>query len=212
MPKFYIWLDDERPFPYYDAVPRSAVAVVKSVNHAKQTINDIESKVKDASFILDLDHDLGEFASDGGDGYELIVWLIESGRNYDDYKVKVHTMNPVGRERMEGLVDRYWVHKKEDLPYYKLSEIRSLVKKSEQEFDMKFDAVMSFVSAYEVELDIAERCKDNSILSAIASLDYVFGILSGGDQSDEAIRAQKHVIMAMYEIANYYNDFVSKKG
>lgn len=106
--RFYVWLDDERPFPYYDTVPKSSVTVVRSVNGAKNAIKDIESKVENATFILDLDHDLGEFASDGGDGYQLVLWLVDTRRNYNNYKVKIHTMNPVGREKMQGIVDRYW--------------------------------------------------------------------------------------------------------
>ena len=54
---------------------------------------------------IDCDHDLGEYASDGGDGIKLINWLAER-KTY--YPVRLHTMNPVGRENMQREIDRYW--------------------------------------------------------------------------------------------------------
>ena len=43
--------------------------------------------------------------SDGEDGIKLIDWLVER-KTY--YPVKLHTMNPVGRENMQREIDRYW--------------------------------------------------------------------------------------------------------
>ena len=40
-----------------------------------------------------------------GDGIKLLDWLAERGTAYS---VKLHTMNPVGRENMQSLIDRYW--------------------------------------------------------------------------------------------------------
>lgn len=88
-----IWLDDLREAP-------EGYVHIKSVNEAKDFImqhSDIE--------LLDLDHDLGDFAKDGGDAIELLKWLIETGRTCP---VKLHTMNPVGRQNMQALIDRYW--------------------------------------------------------------------------------------------------------
>ena len=97
MHKVKIWLDDVRPAPqgYY---------WFKSVN---QTITYIEDCEKNGLTIelLDLDHDLGEYAIDGGDGIKLVDWLAETKRFY---KINLHTMNPVGRENMQREIDRYW--------------------------------------------------------------------------------------------------------
>lgn len=51
------------------------------------------------------DHDLGDYACDGGDGIKLLDWLAET-RQF--LPVRIHTMNPVGRENMERLLRRYW--------------------------------------------------------------------------------------------------------
>ena len=95
-----IWLDDIRPAP-------SGYIWVKSVNQAKSAIMKYE-KSGVRFFIIDLDHDLGDFAYDGGDGYELVKWLIETGRNTSDYEIICHSMNPVGKANIMQLYKRYW--------------------------------------------------------------------------------------------------------
>ena len=100
--KFYIWLDDIRDSPYTKNTLHT-----HSVN---ETINVIISKEKEGynEFELNLDHDLGDYYKDGGDGYKLILWLIETERNNFNYNIKLHTQNVVGRENMSALVKRYW--------------------------------------------------------------------------------------------------------
>lgn len=41
------------------------------------------------------------------DGTSLVWWMIETGY-WSVEKPTVHSMNPVGRERMEGMINRYW--------------------------------------------------------------------------------------------------------
>ena len=99
---YQIWLDDIRHAP-------EGYMWFKSVNDAKSFI---ESK-KDNScvFILDLDHDLGEYAYDGGDAIKLIEWLLWEGyheMNWIKFTFNIHTMNPVGRQNMQALIDRYF--------------------------------------------------------------------------------------------------------
>ena len=106
-----IWLDDVRPAP-------NGYVLCKSVNEAKRTILEAEDEVKFAINqclsnrimdwtieVIDCDHDLGDYAYDGGDGIKLLDWLAETKRFYP---IELHTMNPVGRENMQRLIDRYW--------------------------------------------------------------------------------------------------------
>ena len=92
-----LWLDDVREAP-------EGYCHCHSVNEAKEKIIECEKE-----FIvideIDCDHDLGAYASDGGDGIKLIDWLAER-KTY--YPVRLHTMNPVGRENMQREIDRYW--------------------------------------------------------------------------------------------------------
>lgn len=106
--KFYIWLDDIRPIPMEIAQQTyGRWADPKSVNAAIYWIERLE-KEGTTQFVLDLDHDLGDYTKDGGDGYKLVLWLIETGRNTSQFKIKCHSANPVGREHILGLYNRYW--------------------------------------------------------------------------------------------------------
>ena len=92
-----IWLDDIRPAP-------DGFVPVHSVNEA---INVIRQAEADGVMIelISCDHDLGDFAFDGGDGIKLLDWLCE---RQTFYPINLHTANPVGRDNMARLINRYW--------------------------------------------------------------------------------------------------------
>ncbi len=92
-----IWLDDVREAP-------KGYCHCHSVNEAIKKIIECEKEYVVIDEI-NCDHDLGDYASDGGDGIKLIDWLVER-KTY--YPIKLHTMNPVGRENMQREIDRYW--------------------------------------------------------------------------------------------------------
>ena len=92
-----LWLDDLRPVPYgYEGA--------KSVNEAKKLIQEAEHNGIEIE-ALDLDHDLGDYADQGGDAIRLLDWLAARGTFYP---VEIHTANPVGRANMERILARYW--------------------------------------------------------------------------------------------------------
>lgn len=95
MDEVRIWLDDIRPAPL-------GYTHCYSVNEVIYTIK-VEEELGNKISLLDLDHDLGDFASDGGDAIKLLDWLEEQERYYP---IKIHTMNPVGRQNMQIVVDR----------------------------------------------------------------------------------------------------------
>ncbi|MBQ6654131.1 MAG: hypothetical protein IJM79_01220 [Erysipelotrichaceae bacterium] len=92
-----IWLDDERkaPYDFYHC---------HSVNEAKSKIRECERYGIEITKIS-CDHDLGDYANDGGDGIKLIDWLAE---RETFYPIVIHTMNPVGRDNMQREINRYW--------------------------------------------------------------------------------------------------------
>ena len=92
-----LWLDDLRPVPY-------GYGGAKSVNEAKKLIQEAEHNGIEIE-ALDLDHDLGDYADQGGDAIRLLDWLAERGTFYP---VEIHTANPVGRANMERILARYW--------------------------------------------------------------------------------------------------------
>lgn len=98
-----IWLDDVRN------APDDSWVIARSVNDAKKMIwlcylarnmpwcSPIE--------MISLDHDMGDYAKDGGDGIKLLEWMVERGFIYP---VQLHTMNAVGRENMQRIIDKHW--------------------------------------------------------------------------------------------------------
>lgn len=93
-----LWLDDIRP------MPSGFTNHARSVNQAKNMIVRAEEN-REGIELISLDHDLGEYADDGGDGICLMDWLVER-KTY--YPIEFHTANPVGRANMQRMKDRYW--------------------------------------------------------------------------------------------------------
>ena len=91
------WLDDIRPSPDDYIWCHSVREIKNSIIWCEDNNEPIE--------IVDCDHDLGDYACDGGDAIKFIDWLAERGTHYP---INIHTMNPVGRENMQRTIDRYW--------------------------------------------------------------------------------------------------------
>ena len=118
-----LWIDDVRPAP-------EGYIWCKSVNNAKGVIERTEARVSEIMEVatnrlnaldlcayqsilkianrreielIDVDHDLGDYAKDGGDGVKLLDWLEETGRNYP---IRIHSANPVGVQNMRRIIER----------------------------------------------------------------------------------------------------------
>lgn len=94
----FLWLDDIRPIP--DDFTHHA----RSVNEAKRLIIEAEENNEEIE-LISLDHDLGDYYADGGDGICLLDFLVE---RKTFYPVAFHTANPVGRANMQRIVNRHW--------------------------------------------------------------------------------------------------------
>lgn len=104
-----IWIDDIRQAP-------PGYEWAKSVNEAKRLIEKQEAVVdklkKSGAFgvaifkkieFIDMDHDAGDYANDGGDYIKLLDWLEETNRNYP---IRIHSMNPVGVQNMRNIIQK----------------------------------------------------------------------------------------------------------
>jgi len=90
-----LWLDDVRP-------PPPGWEHARTVEEAQSLLG--TGAVDEAS----LDHDLGDEQPDGG---ALVRWMALTGR-WPKARPVVHSLNPVGRAYMEGMIDR-WFGKKQ---------------------------------------------------------------------------------------------------
>lgn len=96
-----LWVDDIRQAP-------EDYLWCKSVNEAIELIKFCERLQKytfDRKILefIDIDHDAGDYANDGGDYIKLLDWLEETGRNYP---IRIHSMSVIGRMNMEAICRR----------------------------------------------------------------------------------------------------------
>ena len=97
-PNGYVWCNR---FNYSINTIKLREARIKNI---LQRYTPSETRMKDLSIqVIDIDHDAGDFASDGGDYIKLLDWLEETGRNYP---IKIHSQNPVGVQNMRAIIRR----------------------------------------------------------------------------------------------------------
>lgn len=90
-----LWLDDNRPAP-------EGWVWCRSVNEA------IAVASRDAVTHMSLDHDLGVYATDGGDGAMFTDWLADPAHDaWPATGIRVHSRNGVGVRTMLATIDRY---------------------------------------------------------------------------------------------------------
>jgi len=86
-----LWVDDLRPAP-------PGWKHARSVDEAQAFL--VTGLVEEAS----LDHDLG---FEQADGSTLVRWMAATG-HWPKKAPAVHSMNPVGRACMQGVIERYF--------------------------------------------------------------------------------------------------------
>lgn len=104
-----LWIDDVRPAP-------RGYEWAKTVNEAMYIIMLVEQRHKNNYLdmsncwmieSIDIDHDAGDYVSEGGDYIKLLDWFEITGRNYP---IHIHSTNPVGVANMRAIIKRNgWV-------------------------------------------------------------------------------------------------------
>lgn len=97
----YLWVDDLRK------PPKTGTKWVwaRSVREAETAIMFYESQRSQHFIYIDLDHDAGDYAWDGGDYIEVLRWLEREQLPDMSYTFHLHTMNPVGRDNMRTIIN-----------------------------------------------------------------------------------------------------------
>lgn len=120
-----LWVDDVRPAPEGYVWCKSVNMTKFKIEHLEQYRQSVMTKMdlaaQDGRYedevawnnhlqseianitIIDIDHDAGDYARDGGDYIKLLDWLEETGRNYS---IHIHSQNPVGVENMRRIIER----------------------------------------------------------------------------------------------------------
>ena len=91
-----LWIDDVRK-------PPEGYMWIKTVRDAQAWIEMCDAFGDECIDVIDIDHDAGVFASQGGDYIKLLDWLEGTGRSIP---IHIHSMNPVGIENMRRIIQR----------------------------------------------------------------------------------------------------------
>lgn len=94
-----LWIDDLRPAP-------SGYIWAKSVNEAKTAIWQYEHNMTDDNILIDIDHDAGDYVSEGGDYIKLFDWLETKNIVDTGYSFHIHSMNVVGIQNMRAIIEK----------------------------------------------------------------------------------------------------------
>ena len=112
-----LWIDDVRTPPedsgYYwcrsvDAAKSCILMAMKTENicgfiSAASGRGDGTLPKRRVITLIDIDHDAGDYAVDGGDYIKLLDWLEE----YEiSYPIHIHSMNPVGVANMRAIIQK----------------------------------------------------------------------------------------------------------
>jgi hypothetical protein len=104
-----LWIDDVRPAPE-GYIWCKSVKAAKDAIETRELLDGIHWHYGNGTEeflhpfeLIDMDHDAGDYVHLGGDYIKLLDWLEETGRNYP---IRIHSMNPVGRENMRAIIRR----------------------------------------------------------------------------------------------------------
>ena len=102
-----LWIDDVRPAPEgYDCWCKSVNEAITKI--LEETEYNRLAYIPDYIELIDLDHDAGDYVSQGGDYIKILDWLECEGEYYGIkiYGFRIHSMNPVGVENMRRIIKR----------------------------------------------------------------------------------------------------------
>lgn len=112
-----IYMDDVRPAPAGWMCVRTVAAMKDllsqgvvgklSLDHDMGACDECTKSGKHEGDCLTDETTFMNWCPHAEDGTKLVYWIIDTG-NWPAEKPTVHSMNPVGRERMRGMIERYW--------------------------------------------------------------------------------------------------------
>ena len=79
---------------------------ISGLKAAKTAIWQYEHNMIDDNILIDLDHDAGDYVSEGGDYIKLLDWLEAKNIVDTGYSFHLHSMNPVGVQNMRAIIKK----------------------------------------------------------------------------------------------------------
>lgn len=79
---------------------------ISGLKAAKTAIWQYEHNMIDDNILIDLDHDAGDYVSEGGDYIKLLDWLEAKNIVDTGYSFHIHSMNPVGVQNMRTIIKK----------------------------------------------------------------------------------------------------------
>ena len=108
MTQFKIWIDDMRQPPEEEpkySFDNSGWLWCRSTDEAITAIRMYDRSFNAETILIDLDHDSGPYAKDGGDFINILKWLEECGIVDTGYFFHIHSMNSVGVQNMRNIIE-----------------------------------------------------------------------------------------------------------
>lgn len=90
-----LWVDDVRKAPDGYMWARTTNDAISIIRIAVESCINVE--------VIDLDHDSGDYAYDGGDYIKILDWME---RHRVSIPIRIHSMNPVGVQNMRAIIKR----------------------------------------------------------------------------------------------------------
>lgn len=94
-----IWVDDLRTAPDGWTWVKTSIEAIALLNACQWFSQN--GRTDRHPEIISLDHDLG----DDDTTRPIVIWMIEN--DFWPVEISIHTSNPVGREWLQGMIDRY---------------------------------------------------------------------------------------------------------
>lgn len=98
-----IWIDATRLAPEGYIWVRTVIDAKYMIETYGNYIGGFSTTARDLIELIDINHDAGDYASDGGDHTKLLDWLKETGRNYP---IHIHATNPLEIEKLREAITK----------------------------------------------------------------------------------------------------------
>ena len=95
-----LWIDDNKPAPEGSVWAMSANFAIYTIEWWEKFYHQYDT---DNTIYIDIDYNSQLSWRDGGDFISVLTWMEETGRSYP---VRIHSISPSGRKRMQEIIER----------------------------------------------------------------------------------------------------------